>query len=96
MKGNKIRFYYRKILGFLYLILSLVWIYYKGISSLGLGDIFIAVSLIIIGISIGFIYDLIKDLSIASFLTYQLPIAIAYFLPITILLTIGAYKFQKI
>ncbi len=48
----KIRFYYRKILGFLYLILSLVWIYYKGISSLGLGDIFIAVSLIIIGISI--------------------------------------------
>ena len=52
MKGNKIRFYYRKILGFLYLILSLVWIYYKGISSLGLGDIFIAVSLIIIGISI--------------------------------------------
>ncbi len=52
MKGNKIRFYYRKSLGFLYLILSLVWIYYKGISSLGLGDIFIAVSLIIIGISI--------------------------------------------
>jgi len=52
LEGNKIRFYYRKILGFLYLILSLVWIYYKGISSLGLGDIFIAVSLIIIGISI--------------------------------------------
>ncbi len=52
MEGNKIRFYYRKILGFLYLILSLVWINYKGISSLGLGDIFIAVSLIIIGISI--------------------------------------------
>jgi len=52
LEGNKIRFYYRKILGFLYLILSLVWINYKGISSLGLGDIFIAVSLIIIGISI--------------------------------------------
>ena len=51
---------------------------------------------IIIGISIGFIYDLIKDLSIASFLTYQLPIAIAYLLPITILLAIGTYKFQKI
>tara|TARA_B100001248_G_scaffold124790_1_gene93601 strand:+ start:589 stop:1584 length:996 start_codon:yes stop_codon:yes gene_type:complete len=51
---------------------------------------------IIIGISIGFIYDLIKDLSIASFLTYQLPIAMAYLLPITILLAIGAYKFQKI
>ena len=51
---------------------------------------------IIIGISIGFVYDLIKDLSIASFLTYQLPIAIAYLLPITILLAIGAYKFQKI
>ena len=52
MKGKKIRFYYRKILGFLYLILSLVWINYRGISSLGFGDIFIAVSLIIIGISI--------------------------------------------
>lgn len=51
---------------------------------------------IIIGISIGFVYDLIKDLSIASFLTYQLPIAMAYLLPITILLAIGAYKFQKI
>ena len=51
---------------------------------------------IIIGISIGFIYDLIKDLSIASFLTYQLPIVIAYLLPITILFAIGAYKFQKI
>ena len=51
---------------------------------------------IIIGISIGFIYDLIKDLSIASFLTYQLPILIAHLLPITILIGIGAYKFQKI
>ena len=51
---------------------------------------------IILGISIGFIYDLIKDLSIASFLTYQLPMAIAYLLPITILIGIGAYRFQKI
>ncbi|MEC9099538.1 MAG: hypothetical protein VX521_05495 [Chloroflexota bacterium] len=32
--------------------MSLVWINYRGISSLGFGDIFIAVSLIIIGISI--------------------------------------------
>jgi len=51
---------------------------------------------IILGISIGFIYDLIKDLSIASFLTYQLPMAIAYLLPITILIGIGTYRFQKI
>ena len=51
---------------------------------------------IILGISIGFIYDLIKDLSIASFLTYQLPMVIAYLLPITILIGIGAYRFQKI
>ena len=51
---------------------------------------------IIIGISIGFVYDLIKDLSIASFLTYQLPLVIAYLLPITILLAMGASKFQKI
>ena len=29
-----------------------MWINYRGISSLGFGDIFIAVSLIIIGISI--------------------------------------------
>ena len=51
---------------------------------------------IVLGISIGFIYDLVKDLSIASFLTYQLPMAIAYLLPITILIGIGAYRFQKI
>ena len=51
---------------------------------------------IVLGISIGFIYDLVKDLSIASFLTYQLPMAIAYLLPITILIGIGTYRFQKI
>ncbi len=51
---------------------------------------------IIIGISFGLIYDLIKDLSIASFLTYQWPILIAHLLPIMILIGIGAYKFQKI
>ena len=51
---------------------------------------------IVLGISIGFIYDLVKDLSIASFLTYQLPMAIAYLLPITILIGIGIYRFQKI
>ena len=53
-------------------------------------------SQIVLGISIGFIYDLVKDLSIASFLTYQLPMAIAYLLPITILIGIGTYRFQKI
>jgi len=51
---------------------------------------------IIIGISIGLIYDLIKDLSIATFLTYQWPILIAHLVPIMILIGIGAYKFQRI
>ena len=51
---------------------------------------------IIIGISFGLIYDLIKDLSTASFLTYQWPILIAHLLPIMILIGIGAYKFQRI
>ena len=51
---------------------------------------------IIVGISLGLIYDLIKDLSIASFLTYQWPILMAHLSPIIILLVIGAYKFQKI
>ena len=51
---------------------------------------------IIIGISLGLIYDLIKDLSVASFLTYQWPILIAHLLPIMILLVIGTYKFQRI
>ncbi|NBW83812.1 MAG: LptF/LptG family permease [Proteobacteria bacterium] len=51
---------------------------------------------IIIGISLGLIYDLIKDLSIASFLTYQWPILIAHLVPIMILIGIGAYKFQRI
>ena len=51
---------------------------------------------IIIGITFGLIYDLIKDLSIASFLTYQWPILIAHLLPIMILIGIGTYKFQRI
>ena len=51
---------------------------------------------IIIGISLGLIYDLIKDLSIASFLTYQWPILMAHLLPIMILIGVGTYKFQKI
>jgi len=51
---------------------------------------------IIIGISLGLIYDLAKDLSVASFLTYQWPILIAHLLPIIILVGIGTYKFQRI
>ncbi|MDC0332803.1 LptF/LptG family permease [Gammaproteobacteria bacterium] len=51
---------------------------------------------IIIGISLGLIYDLTKDLSVASFLTYQWSILIAHLLPIMILIGIGAYKFQRI
>ena len=51
---------------------------------------------IIIGISLGLIYDLLKDLSVASFLTYQWPILLAHLLPIMILIGIGSYKFQRI
>ena len=51
---------------------------------------------IIIGISLGLIYDLIKDLSVASFLTYQWPIIIAHLIPIIVLVGIGTYKFQRI
>ena len=51
---------------------------------------------IIIGISLGLIYDLMKDLSVASFLTYQWPIIIAHLLPIIFLVGIGTYKFQRI
>jgi lipopolysaccharide export LptBFGC system permease protein LptF len=51
---------------------------------------------IIIGISLGLIYDLMKDLSVASFLTYQWPILIAHLLPIMILIGIGTYKFKRI
>ena len=51
---------------------------------------------IIIGISLGLIYDLFKDLSVASFLTYQWPILIAHLLPIMILIGVGSYKFQRI
>ena len=51
---------------------------------------------IIIGISFGLIYDLMKDLSVASFLTYQWPILIAHLLPIMIIFGIGTYKFKRI
>jgi len=51
---------------------------------------------IIIGISLGLIYDLMKDLSVASFLTYQWPILIAHLLPIMIIFGIGTYKFKRI
>ena len=33
----KFRFYYRKLLGLSYLVLSLVWVIYKGVSTLGIG-----------------------------------------------------------
>ena len=51
---------------------------------------------IIIGISLGLIYDLLKDLSVASFLTYQWPILFAYILPVTILIAFGYLKFQRV
>lgn len=51
---------------------------------------------IIIGISLGLVYDLLKDLSIASFLTYQWPIFLAHILPIVLLIGLGYFKFQRV
>ena len=51
---------------------------------------------IVIGIFIGLIYDLFKDLSIASFITYQWPILFAYLLPIIVLFGSGAILYKRI
>ena len=51
---------------------------------------------IVIGIFIGLIYDLLKDLSIASFITYQWPILFAYLLPIIVLFGSGAILYKRI
>ena len=51
---------------------------------------------IIIGISFGLIYDLVKDLSIASFLTYQWPILWAHVLPIALLISFGLLSYRRI
>lgn len=63
---------------------------FASVRSSGVGK------MIIIGISLGLIYDLLKDLSVASFLTYQWSILIAHLLPIFILLVLGSYRFQRI
>ena len=63
---------------------------FENLRSVGVGR------QIIIGISLGLIYDLLKDLSVASFMTYQWPVLIAHLLPIIILICIGGYKFKKI
>ena len=51
---------------------------------------------IIIGISFGLIYDLVKDLSIASFLTYQCPILGAHILPIALVISLGLLSYRRI
>ena len=51
---------------------------------------------IVLGIFIGLIYDLIKDLSAASFLTYQWPILLGYLLPICLLILAGSILYRRI
>ena len=63
---------------------------FENLRSVGVGR------QIIIGISLGLIYDLLKDLSVASFMTYQWPVLIAHLLPIIILICIGSCKFKRI
>jgi len=51
---------------------------------------------IVLGISIGLMYELLKDLSLVSFLVYQWPVLIANLLPILIILSGGIYSFRRI
>ncbi len=48
-KDLNIRYYFRKILGVFYFLLSITWVLYKGIGNLSIGDIFIAISLVLFG-----------------------------------------------
>tara|TARA_B110000438_G_C15173911_1_gene377205 strand:+ start:301 stop:489 length:189 start_codon:yes stop_codon:yes gene_type:complete len=48
-KDLNIRYYFRKALGVFYFALSITWLLYKGIGSLSMGDVFIAISLILFG-----------------------------------------------
>ena len=45
-----IRFYYRRILGTFYILLSLIYTLYRLITGLTIGDLFISISLMVLGI----------------------------------------------
>ena len=45
-----IRFYYRRILGILYILLSLIYTLYRLRTGLTIGDLFISISLMVLGI----------------------------------------------
>ena len=51
---------------------------------------------IVFGIFFGLLFDLTKDLFVASFLTYQWPILIAYLIPILCLITAGWVGYRRI
>jgi lipopolysaccharide export system permease protein len=51
---------------------------------------------IVIGVFIGLVYDLTKDLSIASFLTYQWPILWAHLLPIILVILASLVSYKRI
>ena len=45
-----IRFYYRRILGIFYILLSLIYTLYRLRTGLTIGDLFISISLTVLGI----------------------------------------------
>ena len=45
-----IRFYYRKILGIFYILLSFIYTLYRLRAGLTIGDLFISISLMVLGI----------------------------------------------
>ena len=45
-----IRFYYRRILGTFYILLSLIYTLYRLRTGLTIGDLFISISLMVLGI----------------------------------------------
>jgi lipopolysaccharide export LptBFGC system permease protein LptF len=51
---------------------------------------------IVIGVFIGLVYDLTKDLSIASFLTYKWPILWAHLLPIILVILASLVSYKRI
>lgn len=51
---------------------------------------------IVFGIFLGLLFDLTKDLFVASFLTYQWPILIAYLIPLLCLITGGWIRYRRI
>ena len=46
------RFYYRRILGVFYILLSFIYTVYRLGSGLTIGDIFISISLMVLGVSL--------------------------------------------